>query len=152
MKTIVLLTSGSTAGKIINHASCSRLSNSGAKARKSSNRASLDWFLDVWSQSQKDIKSSFLGLVLSTSFLREAPPSGSFIGRILEPSHGLMQGEFRQYVKTTRQREATPGATKANHIGRPPQVRCSQAEPENRSQPSRKTLTWPGVRKRTEAH
>ena len=63
------------------------LSTSGAKARKSSTRASWDWFcrlleprpgshqieppgtgfVDFWSQGQKVIKSSFLGLVLSTS-------------------------------------------------------------------------------------
>ena len=62
-------------------------SMSGAKARKSSNRASQDWFhrllepmpeshqstapgsgfLDFWSQGQKAIKSSLLGFVLSTS-------------------------------------------------------------------------------------
>ena len=65
------------------------LSTSGANAKKSSNRASWDWFcrllepkleshsikhpgtgfLDFWSQGQKVIKSSFLGLVSSYPYM-----------------------------------------------------------------------------------
>jgi hypothetical protein len=85
------------------------LSTSGAKARKSSNRASWDWFcrlleprpeshqieppgtgfVDFWSQGQKVIKSSLLGLILTTSGAKARKSSnrasGDWFCRLLEP-------------------------------------------------------------------
>jgi hypothetical protein len=85
------------------------LSTSGAMARKSSNRASWDWFcrllepwpeshqiespgtgfVDFWSHGRKVIKSSLLGLVLSTSgaMARKSSNRASWdwFCRLLEP-------------------------------------------------------------------
>ena len=68
VKTIVLSTSGSKAREQSNHVSwgwfCRLL-----EPRLESHQIEPPWtgFLDVWSQGQKAIKSSFLGLVLPTS-------------------------------------------------------------------------------------
>jgi hypothetical protein len=93
------------------------LSTSGAKARKSSNRASWDWFcrlleprrgshqieppgtgfVDFWSQGQKVIKSSLLGPVLSTSGANARKSSNraswDWFCRLLEPRRGSHQIE-----------------------------------------------------------
>ena len=87
-------------------------STSGAKARKSSNRASWDYFcrllgprpeshqieppgttfIDFWGQGQKVIKSSLLGLVFSTSGAKARKSSNraswDWFCRLLEPRPG----------------------------------------------------------------
>ena len=71
----------------------------GSKARKSSNQASGTGFVDFWSHGQKVIKSSLLGLVLSTSGDKAGKSlnrvSWDSFCRLLQPRPESHQIEFR---------------------------------------------------------